>query len=148
MANIRGNVQTLLASAARTTSGTSAVLNLPNLMGGGVDGAQFLLNVSAISAGTTLDVFLQHSPDAGTTFYDFGHFAQVTSTTASGVQAMLWTRRDNDGTGGTAVIATGDAALAASKVLNGPIADNYFRVKWTLAGTSYTFALTGVLDRD
>jgi hypothetical protein len=62
--------------------------------------------------------------------------------------SVLWTRRDNDGTAGTGVIVTGDAALAAAKVLNGPIATSLFRAKWVIAGTSYTFSLIACLDRD
>jgi hypothetical protein len=49
---------------------------------------------------------------------------------------------------GNWVIVTGDAALAAAKVLNGPIATSSFRAKWVIAGTSYTFSLIACLDRD
>lgn len=147
MPSIRGNIVTISASSVKSSSSTSGTLNLGSLCGGGVDAAQFILNVTASSSPTTLDVYLQHSPDAGTTWYDFGHFTQVGAVSTS-IQALLWTRRDNDGTGGTGVIVTGDAALAAAKVLNGPIADNYFRAKWVVAGTSYTFSLIAILDRD
>jgi hypothetical protein len=147
MPSVRGNVQTLAAAAARTTSGNTGALNLSTLCGGEPDACQFILNVTASSAPTTLDVYLQWSPDAGTTFYDFGHFTQVGAVSTS-IQSLLWTRRDNDGTGGTGVIVTGDAALAAAKVLNGPIATSSFRAKWVIAGTSYTFSLIACLDRD
>lgn len=147
MPSYRGAAQTLVASATKSASGNSGLINLGALGGGGVDGAQFLLNVTASSSPTTLDVYLQHSPDSGTTFYDFGHFTQV-GAVATSIQSLLWTRRDNDGTGGTGVIVTGDAALAAAKVLAGPICDAFFRVKWVLAGTSYTFSLIAILDKD
>lgn len=147
MSACRGNVTTISASSAKSASGNSGIINLGTLMGGGVDSAQFILNVTASSGPTTLDVYLQHSPDAGTTWYDFVHFTQV-GAVATSIQSALWTRRNNDGTAGTGVIVTGDAALAAAKVLAGPIADNYFRAKWVIVGTSYTFSLIGILDRD
>jgi hypothetical protein len=50
----------------------------------------------------------------------------VGGAVAIGIQSLLWTRRDNDGTAGAGVIVTGDAALAAAKVLNGPIASSSF----------------------
>lgn len=144
MSVYRGAVQTLVASAAKTTSSNSGVINLT---GGGADAGTFILNVSASSSPTTLDVYLQTSPDSGTTWYDFGHFTQVGAVSTS-IQALQWSRRANDATNATAVIVTGDAALAAAKVINGPIVDNYFRVKWVIAGTSYTFAVLALLDRD
>jgi|ERR1700730_61495 hypothetical protein len=74
MPAVRGNIQTLAASAARTTSGNTGAINLSTLCGGEPDAAQFILNVTASSAPTTLDVYLQWSLDQGATFYDFGHF--------------------------------------------------------------------------
>jgi hypothetical protein len=146
MAVYRGLVQTLVASAARTTSGNSGVLNLGG-PGGVPDAGTFILNVTASSVPTTLDVYLQHSPDAGVTFYDFGHFAQVLAVSTN-IQALIWSRRSTDGTQGVNVIANGDAALAPSKVIAAPIRDAQFRVKWVIVGTSYTFQVLAILDRD
>lgn len=149
MPNVRGNLATLVSSAtAVTTSGTSSVLNLSSLMGGEPDAAQFMLNAATVSGTTpTLDVYLQWSSDAGTTWWDFLHFAQVTTT---GKQSGLWTRRDNDGTGGTGVIANGDAVLAASKVIAAPINSSSFRVKWVISGTitAINFSVLACQDRD
>lgn len=149
MPSVRGNVQTLLTNTtAVTTNGTSATLNLSSLLGGEPDGAQFMLNATTMSGTTpTLDVYLQWSSDAGTTWWDFVHFAQVTTT---GKQSALWTRRDNDGTGGTGVIATGDAVLGASKVIAAPINSSSFRVKWVISGTitAINFSVLACQDRD
>jgi hypothetical protein len=148
MSAVRGNVTTIVASAAQSASGNSGVLNLPSLLGGAADGIQFILNVTASSAPTTLDVYLQHSPNAGANWYDFGHFAQV-GAVSSNTQALSWTRRMMAlVSANTGVVATGDAALAAGVVINGPIVDSYFRAKWVIAGTSYTFSLVAVQDRD
>ena len=148
MPSLRGVVTTLVASAVQSASGNSGILNLPTLMGGEPDGVQFILNVSASSTPTTLDVYLQWSPNTGTTWYDFGHFAQVGAVSTS-IQSLNYARRSQALiTASTAVIVTGDAVLAASTVINAPIASNYFRVKWVLAGTSYTFQVFACLDRD
>jgi hypothetical protein len=85
---------------------------------GSPDAANFILNVSASSSPTTLDVYLQTSTDSGTTWYDFGHFTQVGAVSTS-IQALQWSRRANDATNATAVIVTGDAALAARRSLTG-----------------------------
>jgi len=145
MSGIRGQVQVFIPAAAYTTSGTSGV---QIIQAGAWDAATFFLNCSTNSGGTTLDVYLQTSPNTGTTWYDFGRFAQIT-TAASTIQALQWARRATDATNATGVIVTGDAALAQSKVINGPIADDYFRVKYVMsATTSYTFQVFGIGDRD
>ena len=51
-------------------------------------------------------------------------------------------------TANTGVVTAGDAALAAGVVINAPIADNFFRAKWVIVGTSYTFSLVAIQDRD
>jgi hypothetical protein len=139
-------VSVLAASAVRSaSSGTSGILNL-GLGMGAPDAATFFLKVTASSSPTTLDVYLQTSTDAGTTWYDFGHFTQVGAVSTS-IQALQWSRRANSATNATAVIVTGDAALAAATVINGPIVDSAFRVKWAISGTSYTFSVVAILDK-
>ena len=146
MATVRGAVQTITASSAKTTSSTAAV-NLGLNIGGDPDAATFILNVTASSSPTTLDVYLQTSPDAGVTWYDFGRFTQVGAVSTS-IQALQWSRKTMDATQGTSIIVTGDAALAQTKVICGPIVGSYFRAKWVISGTSYTFSLIAILDRD
>lgn len=139
----RGKVTTITASSAKAASG-----NAPVTFGRSADSAQFILNVTASSAPTTLDVYLQHSPDGGTTWYDFAHFAQV-GAVATNIQALTWQRRSSVNITATqAVVVTGDAALAAGVVIDAPIVDSQFRAKWVLVGTSYTFSLIAVTDSD
>ena len=148
MSKIRGNVQTLVASGAQAASGNSGPLNLAQLCGPGPDSAVFILWLTASSAPTTLDVYLQSSTDAGTTWWDFAHFAQL-GAVSTGKQVITWSRKAQGAvTANLNQIAGGDATIAAGVVINGPIVDNYFRVKWVIAGTSYTFSVLAILDVD
>ena len=74
-------IYTLLPLAARTTSSTSSSQTLPPRCKGLV----FLLNVTNADtdANDTLDVYIQESPDGGTTWNDIAHFAQILGTTAA-----------------------------------------------------------------
>lgn len=148
MPSVRGNIATLLTSGALTTSGVSATFNLPGLIGGEPDTAQFLLNAQTMSGTTvTLDVYLQWSSDAGTTWRDFLHFAQQTTT---GFNSQLWSRRIAQDFSGTPGAVIGNGVLAAGKSVNGPISSDYARIKWVLGGTitAVNFTLLGVFDRD
>ncbi len=132
----------LVASAARTANGNSGALYLTHASG--MRAAAFLLNVTAAAtdAGDTLDVYVQHSSDGGTTYDDFIHFTQVLGNGGAKKFVAHWV--------GTiaptsALHAPADAALAAG-VNQGPIGDT-LRVKWVIvdAGTanvSFTFSVT------
>lgn len=146
MSVVRGSVVTLSASGVKSQSNNSGIINFASGIGS-PDAATFILNVTASSSPTTLDVYLQHSTDAGTTWYDFGHFTQVGAVSTS-IQALQWSRRATTATNGTAVIVTGNAALAAGTAINGPIVDGFLRVRWVIAGTSYTFAVLAIVDKD
>lgn len=144
MSVIRGGLITISASSPKVTPGNTASVQFP----GSPESVQFILNVTAASSPTTLDVYLQHSLDAGTTWYDFGHFAQVGAVSTS-TQSLSWTRRSAAlNVANTAVTATGNAALAAGTVINGPVCDQYVRARWVIAGISYTFSLVAIYDRD
>ena len=148
MPNYRGYVQTLVASAVQSASGNSGAINLGSITGAAPDAASFILNVTASSAPTTLDVYLQFSTNQGTTWTDFAHYTQV-GAVSTNIQLIQWARRSQAlNAANTADTVTGDAVLAAGVVLNTPIIDNYFRVRWVIAGTSYTFSVIGILDRD
>lgn len=143
MANIRGQVVTISAISVKSATGNSGVIQPFQ-----ADAAQFILNVTASSSPTTLDVYLQSSPNAGTTWYDFAHFAQVGAVSTS-IQSITWSRRTAPNITATqAVVVTGTAALAAGVVINAPIVDDYFRAAWVISGTSYTFSLIAVTDAD
>jgi hypothetical protein len=132
---------TLVASGARAASGTQAVtIQAPNLY----DSAVFLLNVTAAATdvGDTLDVYLQHSPDGGTTWDDFAHFTQVLGNGGAKKYLASWAHWV---TAESEMKAPADGALAAG-VLQGPVAATW-RVKWVVvdAGTvnaSFTFSVT------
>lgn len=115
----------------------------------GYNSAIITLNVSAISTGTTLDVYIQQEmpvasasdkrgdvPSGTSVWNDFLHFTQVTTSTGSWVAAVVG--------GSNTVGALKDAALGAATVINGPIGSNW-RVKYVAVGTQYTFAVTAVL---
>lgn len=137
-------VITLLASAARTTSGT-AVLALPNIRT--VRGGVFLLNVSAAASliSDTLDVYLQGSVD-GTNYNDILHFTQVLGNGGVKVYEARWFR---DMTPETELGAPSDKAMGAG-VLQGPQAITAWRVAWVIAGgatKSFTFSVMADLLR-
>ena len=111
--------------------------------------AIIILNVSAISTGTTLDVYIQQEmpvagasdksgnvPSGTSVWNDFAHFTQVTTSTGT------WSIEVTSG--GNTVGALKDAALGAGSVISGPIGSNW-RVKYVSVGTSYTFGVTAIL---
>lgn len=104
--------------------------------------ATVLLTVSGkvFDGGTTLDVYLQYSPDEGTTWDDIAHFAQVTSAAVGDGTYVLSL---NNGTAGVADRATDDAdgTLAANGVRNIPWCDRV-RVKYDGANLSGTDTIT------
>ncbi len=115
----------------------------------GYTSAIITLNVSAISTGTTLDVYIQQElpiagasdkwgqvPTGASVWNDFLHFTQVTTSTGSWVVSVVG--------GSNTIGALKDAALSAGTVINGSIGSNW-RVKYVAVGTSYTFAVTAIL---
>lgn len=135
--------QTLVASAARTASGNSGAITPFANKFNSVQAVVFLLIVSAAAtdAGDLLDVYIQHSPDDGTTWDDFAHFTQVLGNGGAKKFIATWNR---DVTPESELKAPADAALAAG-VLQGPVSPTW-RVKWVVvdAGTvnvSFTFSI-------
>jgi hypothetical protein len=89
---------------------------------------------AATEVGDTLDVYLQHSVDGGTTFTDFIHFTQVVGNdTVPKNHFGHWVAIM---TPSAAMHATEDVALSAG-VKQGPIGD-YLRVKWVIVAASTT----------
>lgn len=133
---------TLVASAARTASGNSGALPALNSFNR-IIAAVFLLNVTVAStdAGDTLDVYVQSSPDDGTTWDDFVHFTQVLGNGGAKKFVATWMRQV---TPESELHAPADASLSAG-VQQGPI-NPIWRVKWVIvdAGTvnvSFTFSV-------
>lgn len=122
---------TLVSSAARTANGNSGVLPstlLPDVSD--IDSATFFLDVlaAASAAADTLDVYIQSSPDDGTTWDDFVHFTQVLGNGGAKQFLARWLRNV---TPEREQAAPQDAAMAAG-VIQGPV-DPTWRVKWVVA---------------
>lgn len=114
---MRGGLQTLLA--ATTITGNTATV------GAAVTGldryslATILLTISGKSfdASTTLDVYLQYSPDGGVTWDDLAHFAQITSA-ALGNGTYVMFLNAASGAGAVDRVTDDAATLAVNSVRN------------------------------
>jgi hypothetical protein len=142
-----GERRVVLFPSTAVAAGT--VANANPLAVAGYTAAIITLNVSAITTGTTLDVYIQQElpiagasdkrgdvPTGTSVWDDFLHFTQVTTSTGTWVASIVG--------GSNVAAAIKDAALAAGTVINGPIGSNW-RVKYVAVGTSYTFAVTAIL---
>lgn len=84
------------------------------------------------ATGGTLDIYIQYSPDGGTTWVDYAHYAQLAAG-ATALQKVFSATKDAS----TALTTVGSGTsplLAASTIINGDWGDR-FRVL-TVAGTS------------
>lgn len=139
---------TLLASAARTASGTDALANLPHpeLLESAV--FELVVSVAATEAGDTLDVYVQHSIDGGTTYDDVVHFTQVLGNGGAKKFTAEWRA---DVLPDSELHAPADASLAAG-VLQGPKGATW-RLKWVIVDAnanvnqSFTFAVHAQVRR-
>lgn len=128
----------LLASATQTASGNSAV---SITHGERMKGAIFLLTVSAAgtAVGDLLDVYIQSSPDGGTTYDDFVRFTQVLGNGGAKKFTATWMR---DISPTSSLHAPADATMTAG-VNQGPIGST-LRVKWVITSSvtpSFTFKI-------
>jgi len=129
----------LLATTTVTgdaTTSTTAVTGLdPYSM------ATILLTLASktMDGGTTMDVYIQYSPDEGTTWDDIAHFAQVTSAALADGTYVLFL----NAYGGSSSVdrVTRNGSLAANSVLNVPWCDR-LRVQYT----SVNFAGADTID--
>lgn len=137
---------TLLASAAQTASGTQDLQD--NFSG--LASASLLLNLTAAATevGDTLDVYIQHSADCGTTYDDFVAFTQMLGNGGAKKFVAEWSALDSPE---SELHAPADAALAAG-VLQGPKGGKW-RIKWvivdvaTTGNASFTFSIDAELHR-
>lgn len=132
---------TLLASAARTVSGTAVVPDAVAYELTRSCSMAVLLNVTAAAtaAGDTLNVYIQSTIDGGTTYNDFISFTQVLGNGGAKKFEADWNAII---TPTTAQAAPTDGTLAAG-VKQGPIGAG-LRVKWTIAtvtAPSFTFSI-------
>lgn len=98
------------------------------------------------ATGGTLDLYLQYSPDGGTTWVDFVHFGQLAAGAAA-IQKVFSITKDGS-TGLTTVGSGSTPALAASTVINGDWGDRLRVVEVAGASTSAgaVISLTAVLS--
>lgn len=96
-----------------------------------------LLIYAAIRGGTggTLDIYLQMSPDMGTTWVDYAHFAQL----ADGAAAIkrVWTVSKSAQQTSIVTVGSGSSpALAANTIIGGEFGDRIRVVNVAGVGTS------------
>jgi hypothetical protein len=131
----RGQAIQLLAAAARTTSSNSG--NLRDTVGNipASEAIAFLINVTTLtiagpSPAAALDVWIDTSPDGGTTWFLAYKFAQITSSTAA--------RRLNVRTTGIGIAEAGTEASVATSVTaatsNNTVLSPDIRVRWEITG--------------
>ncbi len=90
------------------------------------------------ATGGTLDIYLQTSPDAGTTFVDYAHFTQFAASSAATKQAFS-VSKSAQGLSSSAPLTVGSAttpALAANTVVGGDRGDRIRVVFVAGSGTS------------
>ncbi len=111
-----GETKALLAATTITTDGT--VDNAPVLIIEQHKVATVILTVSGKVAdvGTTLDIYLQYSPDGGTSWDDLAHFTQMTDAVLGNGKYIVFLTREV--ASGIADRALTDGALAANSVRN------------------------------
>jgi len=129
----------LLASAARTASGTGGVFDLAGTIGGGsqYSAGLFLLDVSAVSGTVpTLDCFVQTEMPDGS-FSDAVAFGQL----------LVVTRRQAVLIPGNTLVESPvpDASLTVSSVKGVPLGGKW-RVKWTIGGVTPSFTFKVLAD--
>ena len=96
------------------------------------------------ATGGTLDVYLQFSPDGGTTWVDYAHFPQI-SAGASAIY-RVWNVSKSAQQTSLATVGTGTSpALSANSILGGDWGDRLRTVMVAGAGTSAGAAQTLLL---
>jgi hypothetical protein len=129
----------LLSSASRNTSGQQVSLGGFSQITSAV--FQLTVSVAAAAAGDTLDVYIQHSVDGGSTYDDFVHFTQVLGNGGAKKFLAFWSGMVVPE---TELGAPTDATLAVG-VKQGQVGSTW-KTKWVIAGS--TPAFTFKVDAD
>lgn len=134
---------TLAASAARTASASEAAVHV----GGLWRRAELVFDVtaSATDAGDTLDVYVDISPDSGTTWVNAVHFAQQAGNGAAKTEIAIL---DPSNPGVATINVTADAAAGAVRP---SVIGRTFRARSVLvdgggANTSHTFSVKAYIQ--
>lgn len=121
-----------LSFTSRSSAGTTAGAAVTDL------GGYHSMSIYAVlqgATGGTLDIYLQGSPDGGTTWVDYAHFAQL----AAGAAAIyrLWTVSRSAQQTSIATVGTGTSpALTANSIVGGEWTDMLRVVQVAGSGTS------------
>ena len=116
------------ANAAGTVAGTAVY---------GVAGYSALVIYAELTGATggTLDIYLQDTPDGGTTWVDYAHFPQIAA--GAGVILRRWAVADGAQQTTLATVGKGTSpALAANTIVGGPWGNGFRVVSVAGAGTS------------
>lgn len=124
----------LLASAARTASGTGSAVELKAAWT--YLGVELIVTAAAAAVGDTLNVYLQQSIDDGTNWDDVASFTQVLGN--GGVLAHIASILRAGGLSAGEMHQATDATLAAGTI-RAQISARKFRIKWTIAGATPNF---------
>jgi len=140
MQNVNPKLVTLLAATTITGNTATAGTEVAGLQD--YIKATILLTVAAktMDASTTMDVYVQYSPDEGTTWDDIAHFAQLTNAAiGNGTYVMFLAQ----GTGASVVDRVTDdgATITANTVRNISWCDR-MRIKYDGANFSGSDTVT------
>lgn len=117
----------IVASAARTASGTSSTLNLPQAAA-----YHFICDVTAISGtGALVDVAIQTSPDDGTTFYNELNFQQFSLDSGIGTANIFVSQSG----GGAQIAESWMSAGTGGPIVKPCILTPKYRISWTIGPT-------------
>lgn len=136
---------TELAGNLNSTSPASATTAVGATLAG-LDAFETLTIFATLTGATggTLDVYLQMSPDAGTTWVDYIHYAQILAAAGAASKLITVTRLTNSGTAPIAVGTGTTPALAANTIVGGNWGDR-LRVLY-VAGASTTAGAAQVIQ--
>ncbi len=133
-----------------TITGTSPATAVAAVLGSPVLGMDKFNEIKIVAnllgaTGGALDVYIQWTPDGGTTWYDYAHFTQL----GAGAAAVKYTCSSTFGT--TVPVATGSGTspvLAAGASVGGPFGDGLrcyvVAGASTSAGAAQTIKIYGV----
>jgi hypothetical protein len=136
-----GGTLTGTITGTSPASATTAVIGAPLT---GLGPYRSILILATIQGGTggTLDLYLQASPDGGTTWVDYAHFAQLAAAAAQVNRLVTVSKAGNSGAAPVTVGTGLTPALAASTVVGGDFGDRLRLIGTGGAGTNAGAAQT------
>ncbi len=124
------DLTTTTSPSASTTTVSSTVTGLSNAVSVAVEATL------QGNTGGVLDIYLQHSPDGGTTWYDWVHFAQVAAAASATTQWYVPAMTNVNTTIGKGTAGSPGVALAANTYIGGHPLDAVRMVMVTGSGTT------------